>query len=191
MQLTPSEIIEYLFCPRFIYFMHALNIPQHEDKRYKVTKGREVHEEKAEINKEYLRKRIGVTAKELNVYMSSERLYLKGEVDEVLTLADGSMAPLDYKFAEYKEVQYKTQFYQSLCYAMLITETYGKPANKGFIVYTRSSNKLIELQFCQNDVDELNEIIKQMLLIIQKGFYPKGTASKARCLDCTYRNICA
>jgi CRISPR/Cas system-associated exonuclease Cas4 (RecB family) len=52
--LTPSAIIEYLFCPRFIYFMHCLNIPQHEEKRFKVLMGREVHEKKARLNKEWL-----------------------------------------------------------------------------------------------------------------------------------------
>lgn len=42
--ITPSEVIEYLFCPRFLYFMNCLKIPQHEELRYKVMKGRALHE---------------------------------------------------------------------------------------------------------------------------------------------------
>ena len=49
--ITPSEVIEYLYCPRFIYFMNCLSIPQHEEQRYKVLMGREIHEKKSKINK--------------------------------------------------------------------------------------------------------------------------------------------
>jgi len=97
--LTPSEIIAYLYCPRFIYFMFCLDLKEHEEKRFKVQKGRRIHEEKTHINKDYLRKRIGAKAKDTEVYLSSEKLHLRGVADEVLTLKDGSMAPLDYKFA--------------------------------------------------------------------------------------------
>lgn len=188
--LTPSEIIEYLYCPRFTYFMFVLDIQQHEEKRYKVQVGREIHEEKAQINKDYLRKKIGVTAKEQEVYLSSDALHLKGIVDEVLTLENGSMAPLDYKFAEYSDYMFSTHKYQSLCYALLIEANYGLPVKTGFIVYTRSNNKLVEIEFKESDREELKDIIREMVLIIQKGFYPKKTKSTARCGDCTYRNIC-
>ncbi|MFK7978695.1 MAG: CRISPR-associated protein Cas4, partial [Saprospiraceae bacterium] len=43
--ITPSQIIEYLFCPRFTYFEYVLRIPQYEDRHYKVGRGREVHEQ--------------------------------------------------------------------------------------------------------------------------------------------------
>jgi len=188
--LTPSEIIEYVFCPRFTYFMFVLDIQQHEEKRYKVQVGREIHEEKAQINKDYLRKKIGVTAKEQEVYLSSEVLHLKGIVDEVLTLENGTMAPLDYKFAEYSDYMFSTHKYQSLCYALLIEANYGLPVETGFIVYTRSNNKLVEIEFKDEDREKLKEIIREMVLIIQKGFFPKKTKSTARCGDCTYRNIC-
>lgn len=36
-----SDVLEYLFCSRFIYYMYCLDISQHEEKRFKVIKGRE------------------------------------------------------------------------------------------------------------------------------------------------------
>ena len=77
--VTASVLLEYLFCPRFIYFMNCLCIDQNEDKRYKVLKGREVHDGKERINIDYLRKRIGCVGKEIGVYMASERYHMKGE----------------------------------------------------------------------------------------------------------------
>lgn len=188
--ITPTDLLQYLYCPRFTYFFHVLSIPEHQEKRFKVKKGRSVHEEKSRINKDYLRKKIGVTAKEQEVYLSNEEIHLKGIVDEVLTLADGTMAPLDYKFAEYSERMFSTYKYQSLCYALLIEANYGKEVKKGFIVYTRSNNRVIELEFTDSDREKLKEIIRDMVVIIQKGFFPKKTKSRARCSDCTYRNIC-
>lgn len=188
--ITPSEIIEYNYCPRFTYFMNVLEIDQHEEKRYKVQVGREIHEEKTQINKDYLRKKIGVTAKEQEVYLSSEKYHLKGIVDEVLTLKDGTMAPLDYKFAEYSDHLYSTHKYQSLCYALLIEENYGKKVEHGFLVYTRSNNKLVALDFTDEDRTKIVEIIDEIVHIMNTGFYPKKTRNTARCGDCTYRNIC-
>ncbi len=51
--ITPSDVIEHLFCPRFTYFIHCLKIPQHEELRYKVLKGRELHDKREKENKEY------------------------------------------------------------------------------------------------------------------------------------------
>ena len=82
--ITISDVLEYLFCPRFIYYMHCLDIPQHEEKRFKVMKGREVHEKKMITNPEYLRKKLGVVKKEINVFIASKQHHIKGIVDEVL-----------------------------------------------------------------------------------------------------------
>ena len=42
----------------------------------------------------------------------------------------------------------------------------------------------------QKDYETALQIVREMLRILQKGYYPDGTKQKARCVDCTYRNIC-
>ena len=32
--VTVSDALEYLFCPRFIFFMHCLGIAQREERRF-------------------------------------------------------------------------------------------------------------------------------------------------------------
>lgn len=188
--VTASVLLEYLFCPRFIYFINCLCIKQNEDKRYKVLKGREVHEGKQGVNIDYLRKRIGCVSKEMGVYMISEKYHIRGEVDEVLALSDGTMAPLDYKYAEYRETIFRTQRYQSVFYGLLIKENYGKEVNRGFICYVRSKNLLKEIQIAERDFIDLQAMIAEIIDITQKCYYPKGTKFKAQCIDCCYRNIC-
>lgn len=188
--ITPSEIIEYLYCPRFIYFMNCLSIPQHEEQRYKVLAGREIHEKKAKINKDYLRKKLNCNKREISVYLASDKYHLKGVIDEVLFLEDGTAAPLDYKFAEYKERLFRTHKVQSTLYAILIKENYQIEVNRGYICYTRSKNLIKIIDFKERSFRRAIEIIDEVLKIIQTGYYPKGIKYPSKCIDCCYKNIC-
>lgn len=188
MTITPSHIIQYLYCPRFTYFEYVLGIPQYEEKFFKVQKGREIHEQKARQNAEYLRKKIGVKNKFTNQYITNS--YLRGEIDEVLELNDGSMSPLDFKYAEFKDKIYDTYRTQLYCYAVLIEENYKKKVNKAYLVYTRSRNKLVEIDITEKNKESVKQSISEILQIINKNIYPKPTKIKKRCLSCTYKNVC-
>ncbi len=186
--ITPSHIIEYLFCPRFTYFEYVLRIPQYEERHYKVGRGREIHEQKAKQNIAYLRKRLGAVKKYANQYLTNE--LLRGEVDEIFLLSDGTMAPLDYKFAKYEGKIYQTYSTQLYCYAWLIQENYDRPVNKGFLIYTRSKNKLIEVPITEEALTKIQIAADAIRQIIVGNKYPKATRYKKKCLTCTYRNIC-
>lgn len=186
--ITPSHIIEYLFCPRFTYFEYVLTIPQYEEKNYKVMRGRHLHDEKLERNKDYLRKRLGATARLNDQYLTNG--LLRGRVDEVLTLSDGSMAPLDYKFAVFDERIFSTYRTQLYCYAWLVEESFGKPVNRGYLVYTRSQNKVVEVPIAPEHKDEVKRSAEAIHAILEKNFFPKATPQKRKCVTCTYRNIC-
>lgn len=186
--ITPSHVIEYLYCPRFTYFEYVLRIPQFEDKNFKVKQGRTMHELKALQNKEYLRQRIGVQEKRLNVYLTNT--LLRGEVDEVLFLNDGSAAPLDYKFAKWEGRLYDTYRTQLACYAWLIESNFGVPVHKGYLVYVRSKNHLEEVPIAPADIDAVRLAAEGIRQLLQKNLYPNGTKVRKRCDHCTYRNIC-
>lgn len=188
LSLTPSHIIEYLYCPRFTFFEYVLAIPQHEEHDFKVMKGREVHDQKLEQNKNYLRKRIGATDKYLDQYLTND--LIRGRIDEVLVLSDETMAPLDYKFARYEDKIYDTYKTQLFCYAWLIEETFGKKVEKGFLVYTRSQHKLVEIPITESNKKDVQNAADKIREIIEENIYPRATKFKARCVNCTYRNIC-
>ena len=188
LSLTPSHIIEYLYCPRFTFFEYVLTIPQHEEHNYKVMKGREIHDQKLEQNKNYLRKRIGATDKFLDQYLTND--LIRGRIDEVLVLQNSTMAPLDYKFAIYEDKIYETYRTQLYCYAWLIEETFGEKVEKGYLVYTRSQHKLVEISITESNKQDVKDAAEKIREIIEENIYPKATKFKARCVNCTYRNIC-
>jgi len=188
--ITPSEVMEYLYCPRFTYYLNVLKIRQYEEKRYKVQKGREVHQQRLEQNQDYIRKKIPMLKKEQNVYLSSDILYVRGIVDEIIYLKDGSLAPADYKFSEYKPYLYNTHKIQTALYALLIRENYQKPVHTGYIFYLRGGSKMHEVAITIRLEHEATSAVAEMLSIIQDERIPKRTSYRVRCADCCYKNIC-
>lgn len=187
--ITATEILEHLFCPRFTYFEVYLGISEQQEKRFKVQTGRSVHEEKARINPRYLREKLKCINRRNRVYLSSSR-GIRGIVDEVLFFGDGSAAPLDYKYAEFRDRTFKNHQMQLTFYGRLIHDHYGLPVHRGFIVYTRSRNKLVEVPLTDKMYADLERQIEEVLEIVRRGIYPKPTPSRLRCSDCCYRNIC-
>jgi CRISPR-associated exonuclease Cas4 len=188
--LTVTHVLEHLFCPRFTYFEYVLAVPERQERRLLVQKGRQAHEERRRINPNYLRKKLGVVQRQFDVPLSSMRLGVRGSVDEVLTLADGSMAPFDYKFAEDRGRVYHNQKMQSVLYALLIRETFQCPVHRGFLCYIRSKHKVVPIEFDDADFAEAESLLREILQVIQTGRFPHATSWKARCRDCCYRNIC-
>lgn len=187
--ITPSDIIEFMYCPRFTYFMKCLGIRQYEENRYKVIKGRNVHEDKSNQNIDYVRKKIKGKAKYINVYMVSKNLKLKGIVDELYELEDGTLAPLDYKFAEYNDREFLTYKMQMALYSLLAEDVYNKKVSKVFLVYCRSKNLIKEITFDDKLKKQAMEAIELYSKVIT-GYYPKATRYKSRCIDCCYKNVC-
>ncbi|MFN3269960.1 MAG: CRISPR-associated protein Cas4 [Candidatus Kapaibacteriota bacterium] len=188
--ITPTELIQFVYCPRYIYYLNCLSIPQHEELRFKVLKGREIHHRRQKTNLNYIRKRPECIDKDVSVYLASKALRVRGIVDEVLHLADGTLAPLDYKYTNFTEFTFKTHKIQSTVYAMLIQEVFQKPVRKGFICYVRNGNHLREITYEPKDFEEASTIIKTIFDIISNGYYPRRTRYPNRCVDCCYRNIC-
>ena len=188
--ITPSEVLEHVYCPRFTWFMNVQNIPQHEESRFKVLKGRQVHQRRATENRDYLRRKIGAIKREINVYLGSPVLRLRGVVDEVLWLKDGSMAPLDYKYTESRETAFKTHETQILLYAMLIREVYQTPVNRGYLAYVRDGSQLLEVPVTDESIERMKLLIGEIFDIILSGRLPARTSSRLRCEDCCYKNIC-
>ncbi len=187
--ITPSDIIEFLYCPRFTYFMKCLGVEQHEENRYKVQLGREIHEKREAHNKDYLRKKIGSLKKESEVNLVSQRWGIRGKIDEIHYLEDGTMAPLDYKFACFEDKIYETYRTQIILYSLMIEEIFGIIVKSGFLVYCRDGNKLVEVKISNEDKEEISERLDEYKYVL-KGYFPRATKYKSRCTDCCYKNIC-
>lgn len=107
--ITVTHVLEHLYCPRFTYFEYVLAVPERQERRWKVQKGRQVHLERQKVNRSYLRKKLGVVDRQFDVPLASSQLGVRGVADEVLRMADGSMASFDYKFSKAPRTVYRNQ----------------------------------------------------------------------------------
>lgn len=151
-------------------------------------RGRHLHEDKTRMNKDYLREKLGVVEKYQEQYLTNNML--RGKVDEVLILDDGTAAPLDYKFAKYKDKVFNTYKTQLACYAWLIEDNFDRAVNRGYLVYTRSKSKLVEVELGEAFKADVKEQARAIVKIIDDNYFPRATRYKKRCIECTYRNIC-
>lgn len=188
--ITPSEVMEYLYCPRFTFFLNVLKIPQYEEKRYKVQKGRQVHEQRLKHNKDYLRKKIPMLKKDMNVYLASEQIHVRGIVDEIAYLQDGTLSPIDYKYSPYKKWVFKTHKIQTALYGLMISEKYNMEVKQGYIFYIRNGSRMNIVQITSALCGEAASTVQSILDIISKEEMPPRTKYKIRCFDCCYKNIC-
>ncbi len=187
--LTPSDVLEHLFCGRFTYFERHLRLPEFQERREKVVRGRALHAVREATNRAYLRKRLGVTDKRIDVSLSSPGHHLRGRLDEVLFFADGTAGPLDYKFARDPGRVYTTLRVQSAIYALLIRANFGVPVRRGYVVYTRSRNKVVEVRYEPEDFRRISRVVREIAEVIARGKLPRR-APASRCADCCYRSIC-
>lgn len=186
---TVTDLLEHLFCPRFTYFEKYLRIPEHQERRKKVVRGRDLHAQRAKANPTYLRKRLSVVRKLTDVELASSALHLHGKVDEILFFKDGTCGPLDYKFTTFRGRLFRTHRLQLAAYGLLIQQVFNLPVERGHIVYTREGNHVETVQFRRRDSVAIQSALNEMVRVIQSGWLPRRRGPRY-CLDCCYRNIC-
>jgi CRISPR-associated exonuclease Cas4 len=189
-RLTATELLEYAYCPRFVYYENCLEIPEHQEQHFKVQKGREVHEEKQGRNLSYLRKKLGCTGREIAPVLFGQNGLWRGHPDEVLFLEDGTAAPLDYKWSEWKGRVFLSYRLQLTYYAVLIEETWDMSVAKGALIYVRSKNKLVEQPLGKKERGELEEAVEAIVRIRDEGWFPQGTTRRSSCRQCCYQKLC-
>jgi CRISPR-associated exonuclease Cas4 len=187
--LTPIDLKEHMFCGRYTYFERHLGFPEYQERRERVRRGRELHAVREATNRAYLRKRLGVVDKRIDVSLISRRHHLRGRLDEVLFFDDGTAGPLDYKFARDPGRIYKTLRLQSAIYALLIAENFGLPVRRGYLVYTRSQNRVVPIAYEPEDFRWIGRAVQEIFGVLHRGTLPRR-APASHCVDCCYRFIC-
>ena len=188
--LTPTDVRHHLYCPRLSYFRLVLGIQEPPEPTALVRHGTAVHERKAAQDRGHRRARLEVVEKRKNVVLVSERIGLSGQVDELLFLADGTAAPLDHKFSRWPGFVRPDLKAQLACYGMLVKDIFGRQVRAGYLVFTRSSNRLVRVAITDDDYLDLLGTLYEMNEVIGRGLFPGVEPCQAKCRICYCRNVC-
>jgi CRISPR-associated exonuclease Cas4 len=190
--ITVSDVKQYLYCPKIIYFDHVLHVPKPPDQ--KLETGKEKHDsittkEKRRKGAIFYDQELDQAEKLFRVALESSTLGLRGVLD-YLVKTEREFIPVDYKFgSSHNGDVHLNHKYQLAAYALLVEENFKTIVRRGFVHYSKDRvNVRIDLS------DEIRnrtlKMIREIGRIIEEEVEPVGTRNLGRCIDCEYSRYC-
>ncbi|MCD6368675.1 CRISPR-associated protein Cas4 [Candidatus Woesearchaeota archaeon] len=186
-----SDIKQFFFCPRIIYYMHVLGFRERTTESE--ISGREAHEDI--IKREKRRKSLAAKRiftgyrKHFGVKMVSKKLLLKGRLD-MLVENGKNYIPVEYKSIPLKRKKPPANHkYQLIAYGLLVDETYDTYTKLGYIYYS-VNDRLVPVYFTRNSKEYVKETTKHIREIILNEEIPRGYSSPSKCKNCGYHIFC-
>lgn len=187
-----TDLKQYSYCPRIIYYYYCL--PDIRPITYKMEAGQAAQgEEETREARRSLRVyglRRGVVHH--NVYLESERLGLRGQVDVVIETDDNrkgepELIPVDYKLSTARlGPHFKLQL---AAYGQMLAETQDIPVRRGFL-YAIPRRKAVEVPFTSALLAELARAVQEMADIAGSERMPAPVKQRAKCEVCEFRRFC-
>ena len=186
MILKVTDLKQYIYCPRIIYYSYCLPVKKKNTRKMEISK--DIHEiiEKLEKRRVLKKYNINKGTSWYEKFLYSEKIGLSGKIDRLI-YADKSYYPVDYKNSSGKV--YFNQIIQITGYSLLVDEIFKTNVSRAF-VFQIISNKVEEItitdklkQQARRLIDEINEIIDNEKIMEKADNINK-------CIDCEYRRFC-
>ena len=193
------EVIDYIYCPRIIYYEKTLKISGNKMKAFKEEEKKRL-EGKRMVNRRWIWDRLKLRKqsinnleqwnnKEFSKELYSQKYYFHGKLDEILYLEEGTIVPLYYHNSKYtarEDNQYKNLM---TLFFMLIEENYQIECQKGYILFLNDSS-LKKIECTTKDFESMKQYINETLNLIETEKYPLEAEGGTKCRDCYYKKIC-
>ncbi|MBT9133262.1 MAG: CRISPR-associated exonuclease Cas4 [Firmicutes bacterium] len=186
--LRVSDLKQYIYCPRIIYFYYVLPIPRRVTK--KMEYGRLEHIEIKQLEKRRKLKAYDLPdgTRNFQVFLQSARLGLHGLLDMTISTASGEVYPVEFKHSISKKGLH--QKYQLAAYAMLLEDSLRKPVRYGFL-YLIPTKTIVSVEITISMREHVKKALSAIRNIIASEKIPGYIRSKQRCTDCEFKNYCA
>lgn len=185
MPLTVTDLKQYTFCPRIIYFTYVLPVPRPVTK--KMDFGKEEHFQLDSLEKRRKVKRYGLENGErvFHSHLFSQKLGIDGKLD-LHIIQERECYPVEFKHSGQMFFNHKIQL---ACYAMLLEDSLNRSVRTGFL-YLIPKNEIIPVPLTMELRDYVRETIDAIRDTIEKSAWPKPTKYHHRCRECEYRRYC-
>lgn len=187
--IAVTDIKQYHFCPRIIYFTKVLGVEERVTESEE--EGKEAHDDfhKKERRRTTLLggKTLKVEQKWTALRLKSEKLGIEGTVDMVAKTPEGYVV-VEYKMTYMPRKIIPNHLYQVAAYAMLVEEAFKTIVRKLYVYYEKS-NRALEIPLTESIRKHVIWTIKRIRRIIQEEKLPVAKPSR-KCQSCGYRWIC-
>lgn len=175
-----SDIRQYLYCPRIIYWRRVLRVGGAETPLMRRGKERQDRAVREAIRLVPLR---GCRV-ERDVILKSERLGLWGRLDGLLHCGERAY-PLEVKFAS----PARSHRIQLAAYAMLIEENFDVEVREGFLYYPGGLG-LVRVDSLRKLRREVMRALEGIRRILEEEYMPPPTPNKGKCAVCEHFLAC-
>lgn len=188
-QLTVSDLRQYEYCERIVYFTHCAGLSRRRPTTYKMQEGRLEHERVTELEERRSLKTYGLTEGErhFEVALTSSKLGLNGLLDMVVVSKD-EIIPVEYKNSFSSKVGPNHRI-QLAAYALMLEEKWQLPVRRAFVHFIplrQSCGVKLDVAL-KAKVPARLDALRQM---IRHEALPDATKARERCTDCEFRNFC-
>lgn len=186
--LTATDLMNYLYDPRIIYFVHVLKIPQATTA--KELKGREKYEEfKSKSKRNKIIKELPFLEKFYDIYLASSKYNFATKLDCIaIDKAKNKAYPIQAKYSSRPRILYRSQKFQIVMEAMLVEERLGYKVPYGFVKFLKSGD-FVKVIITEKLKNELLQTFGEIESIITEEKLPKPTPYKKKMMDNCYKNL--
>ncbi len=193
--ITPTDIKQYVFCPRVTYFTKVMQLRPIVGSQQDAAK--KSHDRLAQLEKrrESILKTdipVEIESKSFEVYLRSERLQAHGVLDMLVVTTDGEHIPIEFKaMSSNRGAILLDHKYQLVLLARLLEHSRDVIVRRGFVHYMNDDQtvKLVMTDNLRGRVKTYTDRISNML---REGTIP---APRARCqygrVGCGFADRCA
>lgn len=184
--LTVTDLRQYLYCPRIVYFTYCLPVPR--PVTYKMTEGQLQHEETRDKERRRSLRAYGLSEGQryFHVHLRSEQLGLSGVLDMVI-VSPQEVVPVEFKHS--RRALGLHHKYQLVAYALLVEERWDRPVRRAF-VYRIPERRAQEVPITPNMRRFVHKTMAEIRAMIASEAMPSPTRHGERCADCEFRNFC-
>ncbi|MBE0448792.1 MAG: CRISPR-associated protein Cas4 [Actinobacteria bacterium] len=203
MELTVTDIKQYFYCPRVIYFTYCMSLIRPTTTKMELGKQSHWREESLQKRRTLVKYQLIKGERRFNLRLRSERLGLSGVLDMAIFTRREAI-PVEFKMStKGPSLNHK---YQLAAYAMLLEDELferGKPrvicqgplrprryVRRGFIHYI-PTRRVHEIEVTANARKHIKDALIDMRRMIAAESIPEASRRKNRCRDCEFTRFCA
>ena len=184
--LRVSDLRQWTYCPRVVWWTHVCPVGKHESFKMKLGQTKELRLQR--LQKRRTLHAFGLTSGTItsNVNLHSARLNLSGRLDLLIERGPHHY-PVEIKFTRGPaRLNHRLQL---AGYAMLLEDTYHLPVSHGYIV--RLPDDTVDLIPIDAPLLDLaHQTLAALRHTLLTEHLPPATPHLSHCLDCEYLRFC-
>lgn len=187
MILKVSDVKQYFYCPRVLYFTYVMPVRKKVTRKMEYGKEEHVELERLEKRRKLCSYNLSAGERRFRTNLYSERLRLEGVLDMHIVTESGCF-PVEFKNTTRKpSLNHK---YQLVSYAMLLEDQYNKTVRHGYL-YLIPGKRVYTVEITPNARSFVKRTLDKIRTMVARESFPPAPRRRGRCFDCEYANYCA